>query len=127
MLLRVLSDRLAVCRLPLQATWPVPPAGPSFFVAARTAEEISVVCTQDAAPDHPEVRIEPDWRALEVVGPLDFKMVGLLASIAGPLSEVGVSVFVVSTFDTDYVLVRAESLEAAVTALRAAGHEVEAA
>lgn len=126
-MLRVLSDRLAVCRLPLDAAWPTPPTDHSFFVAARTAEEISVVCTQDGAPDHPDVRIEPDWRALEVLGPLDFKMVGVMASIAGPLSEVGVSVFVVSTFDTDYVLVRAESLEASVTALRAAGHEVEAA
>ena len=127
MQLRVLSDRLAVCRLPSDAQWPTPPADRSFFAAVRTAEEISVVCVPDSAPSHPELHIEPDWRALEVVGPLDFAMVGVLLSITAPLSEVGVSVFVVSTFDTDYVLVRADSLEASVTALRAAGHEVAAA
>jgi uncharacterized protein len=126
MQLRVLADRLAIVRLPPTADWPHPPAGSSFFAAVRTTDEISVVCIQDAAPDHEEARMEPDWRALEVAGPLDFGMVGVMATLTQPLSEAGVSIFVVSTFDTDYLLVRAEALEATVTSLRAVGHEVEA-
>ncbi|MDQ1246187.1 MAG: uncharacterized protein QG597_554 [Actinomycetota bacterium] len=126
MQLRVLPDRLAIVRLPPTAPWPQPPSGNSFFAAVRTTDEISLVCIQDAAPEHVDARIEPDWRALEVAGPLDFGMVGVMAALTGPLSEVGVSVFVTSTFDTDYLLVRAESLDTTVASLRAAGHDIEA-
>jgi hypothetical protein len=126
MQLRVLADRLAIVRLPPTAPWPQPPAGSSFFAAVRTTDEISLVCILDAAPTHVDARVEPDWRALEVAGPLDFDMVGVMAALTGPLSAVGVSVFIVSTFDTDYLLVRAESLDTTVAALRASGHEIEA-
>jgi hypothetical protein len=124
--LRVLPERLSVCRLPAEAEWPVPPAGTSFYSATRTEAEISVVCAEDAAPSGADVRVEPDWRALEVAGPLDFGMVGVMAALTAPLADVDVSVFVVSTYDTDYVLVHAAALERAVDALRAAGHTVHA-
>lgn len=120
----MLPERLAVCRLAPDSPWPSPPAGSSFFSVTRTDAEISVVCLEDAAP--PEGRIETDWRALEVAGPLDFAMVGVMASLTAPLADVDVSVFVVSTYDTDYVLVHAAALERAVEALRAAGHTVHA-
>jgi hypothetical protein len=124
--LRVLSDRLSVCRLPVDDPWPVPAAGTSFYSVTRTGDEISVVCPEDAAPSGEHVRVEPDWRALEVAGPLDFSMVGVMAALTAPLADVDVSVFVVSTYDTDYVLVHAAALEKAVEALRAAGHQVHA-
>jgi hypothetical protein len=124
--LRVLTERLAVCRLPVDAAWPQPGPGTSFFSVTRTSEEISVVCPEDAAPSGEHVRVEPDWRALEVAGPLDFPMVGVMAALTAPLADVDVSVFVVSTYDTDYVLVHAAALEKAVEALRAAGHQVHA-
>lgn len=79
---------------------------------------------EDAVPS--DARVETDWRALEVAGPLDFSMVGVMASLTAPLADVDVSVFVVSTYDTDYVLVHAAALERAVEALRAAGHAVHA-
>lgn len=63
---------------------------------------------------------------MKVIGPLDLSMVGVLASISAPLADAGVSIFAVSTFDTDYVLVKEVSLEAAVAALEARGHEVHA-
>lgn len=126
MQLRVLPDRLSIVRLPPTAPWPQPPGGASFFAAVRTTDEVSVVCVQDAVPHHEEARVESDWRALEVAGPLDFGMVGVMAAITGSLSEVGVSVVIVSTFDTDYLLVRAESLDTTVAALRSAGHDIEA-
>lgn len=122
--LRVLPDRLAVCRLDPDAPWPQPPAGRSFFAATRTDSETSVVCAEDAVPAG--AKVETDWRALEVAGPLDFSMVGVMAALTAPLADVEVSVFVVSTYDTDYVLVHAAALERAVAALRSAGHAVHA-
>ena len=124
--LRVLTDRLSVCRLPADSPWPTPPVGPSFFSVTRTDSEMSVVCTEDAAPADEHVRVETDWRALEVAGPLDFAMVGVMAALTAPLADVDVSVFVVSTYDTDYVLVHAAALEKAIEALRGAGHQVHA-
>lgn len=118
----MLPERLAVTRLAADADWPSPPNDRSFFAAVRTSEEISVVSTEAAAP--PGGRTEPDWRALEVAGPLDFDMVGVMSSLTAPLADVDVSVFVVSTYDTDYVLVHAAALERAITALRAAHHTV---
>lgn len=122
--LRVLPDRLSVCRLPVDAPWPVPPSGHSFYSATRTDQELSIVCLEDAAPAG--ARVDTDWRALEVAGPLDFSMVGVMAALTAPLADVDVSVFVLSTYDTDYVLVHAAGLERAVGALRAAGHTVHA-
>ncbi len=122
--LRVLTERLSVCRLPTTAAWPTPPADGSFYSVTRTDAELSVVCVEDAAPEG--ATVEPDWRVLEVAGPLDFSMVGVMAALTAPLADVGVSVFVISTYDTDYVLVHAAALERAVEALRAAGHEVHA-
>jgi hypothetical protein len=124
--LRVLSERLSVCRLPVDAPWPAPAAGTSFFSVTRTESEVSVVCAEDEAPVGDHVRVEPDWRALEVAGPLDFSMVGVMAALTAPLADVDVSVFVVSTYDTDYVLVHAAALEKAIEALRSAGHAVHA-
>ncbi len=122
--LRVLPDRLAVARLPHDAPWPVP--GPRGFVSVtRTAGELSVVCAEDDVPEGADP-VERGWHALEVVGPLDFSMVGVMAALTRPLADVGVSVFVLSTFDTDYVLVHASAVETAVHALREAGHAVHA-
>ncbi|MBI1376060.1 MAG: ACT domain-containing protein [Frankiales bacterium] len=124
--LRVLPERLSVCRLPVDAPWPVPGPGAAFYSVTRTEAEVSLVCSEDDAPTGEHVVVEPDWRALEVAGPLDFSMVGVMAALTAPLADVGVSVFVLSTYDTDYVLVHAAALEKAVEALRAAGHAVHA-
>ncbi len=68
--------------------------------------------------------VEPGWRCLEVDGPLDFGMVGVMAGITGCLARAAVSVFVLSTYDTDYVLVRGHDLEMAVTSLARDGYQV---
>jgi hypothetical protein len=122
----LLPGLLAVCRLdpaePLPA-WALP--GASALVSiTRTAGELSVVCAQEAVPDG--VRSERDWRCLMVEGPLDFSLTGVLAALLTPLAEAGVSIFALSTFDTDYLLVRAAQLDTAIAALSAAGHVVAA-
>jgi hypothetical protein len=88
----------------------------------RTTDELSVVCAAGAIP--PGVPAERGWRCLRIVGPLDFSLTGILASILGPLAAAKVSVFTLSTYETDYVLVRVPSLAEAIECLRAAGHEV---
>lgn len=120
----LLPERLAICRL--AGTEPVPEwAGGSFCSVTRAADELSVVCAESAVPA--SVPSEGGWRALQVHGPLDFALTGVLASLAVPLAQAGVSIFAISTFDTDYVLVKEESLDRAVNALQLAGHVVVAA
>ncbi|MFM8274394.1 MAG: ACT domain-containing protein [Gemmata sp.] len=83
------------------------------------------MCRQDAVPTG--VTCEPGWRCLRVAGAMPFTLVGVLASLTTPVARAGVGVFAFSTFDTDYLLVKAADLPAAVDALRAAGHAVEGA
>lgn len=120
--LRVLADHLAVCRLPASSDVPPWAVAARFFSITRTADEMSVVCPEDSVPKG--VESETGWRALQVEGPLDFSLTGVLASLAGPLAEAGVPIFALSTFETDVLLVKAERLEAAIETLRRAGHRV---
>ena len=121
--LEVLAERLAVCRLPPDAALPEWATLPSSFLTiSRTAEELSITTLQTAVP--PAVRCERDYRALRVAGTLPPDLVGILLSIAQPLAQAGLSIFAISTYDTDYVLVKARDLPAALEALRRAGHKV---
>lgn len=120
--LRVLPDQLTVCRLPAQAPWPYPTSGTRFYSATRTAVELSVICAPDEVP--PGAAVEAGWRALMVVGPLDFGLIGIIADLSDLLARAEVSVFVLSTYDTDVILVREASLPDAVAALESAGHRV---
>jgi hypothetical protein len=72
----------------------------------------------------PGVQAEPDWRVLAIQGPLDFALTGVIAGLSGRLAAAAISVFVVSTYDTDYVLVRDADVSRAVAALRDAGHAI---
>jgi hypothetical protein len=81
--------------------------------------ELSIICAESAVPEG--VRAETGFRAMEVVGPLDFSAIGILASLAAPLAEAGISILAVATFDTDVVLVREGDLEAAIAALGRVG------
>ena len=122
MKLVVLEDELAVARLDASESIPAWGLGGSFSSITRTPEEVSIVCAAAAVPAG--IRAERGWRSLRVAGRLDFSLAGVLASIAGPLAAADVSIFAVSTYDTDYVLVRQQSLPTAIASLRTAGHEV---
>jgi hypothetical protein len=116
-----LPGRYAVCRLLPDAPWPEWAVG-DFLSATRTADELSIICPEDAVP--PDVRCEMGWRCLRVVGTLDFAAVGVLAALVVPLAEAGISVFALSTFDTDYLLVKEHDFDRACTALRQFGHRL---
>jgi hypothetical protein len=121
--LELLADTLAICRLDAGApvpTWAEQSGG--FLTVSRTAEELSITAHQRAVPA--SVPCERDYRALRVRGPLPLDLVGILAAIADPLAAAGLSIFAISTYDTDYVLVKAHDLEAALRVLERAGHQV---
>ncbi len=120
--LSLLPGKFAVCRLPAEAPYPEWLEAGSLVAVIRSTEALSIVCQEAFVP--PSVRSEAGWRCFEVQGPLDFSLVGILASIAGPLAEAGVSIFALSTFDTDYILVKEVQLEAATQALTQAGFMV---
>jgi hypothetical protein len=120
--LSVLPDSLAVCRLgPDDAVPPWSRTG-TFHVVTQTPSELSIVCAERSVPDG--VTANCGWRAIAVAGTLDFALTGVLASLASPLAGAGVSIFAISTYDTDYVLVKQDTLDRALAALSAAGHRV---
>lgn len=121
--LLLVDGTFAVCRLGRETG--IPPwatAGP-FYSISRTAEELSIVCGQDSVPEG--VTCERGWRCLRVVGTMPFSVVGVLASLTVPLADTGISVFAVSTFDTDYLLVKEGVWERAIEALVRYGHTVQ--
>ena len=121
--LKLMEGRLAVCRLAPDEDPPAWALGAGAFSSVtRTADEWSVVCSEDAVPLG--AQCERGWRIFQVAGPLDFGLTGILASIAAPLADAGVSIFGLSTYDTDYVMVKAENVDQATRALEAAGHRV---
>jgi len=115
---------VAVCRLAPGSEIPEWAfSGGGFASVTRTADELSLVCAESAVPDG--IQCERGWRIFTIEGPLDFALTGILVSVAQPLAEAGVSIFAISTYDTDYVMVKEQDLEKAVRALEAAGHWVK--
>jgi uncharacterized protein len=118
----VLPGRFAVCRLAPGESLPegMLESG-SFSSVSRTEDELSVVCPEQRAPAGG--RGERGWLCFKLEGPFPFSQTGVVVSFISPLSERRIPVFVVSTYDTDYVLIKEEFREAAMAALREAGHE----
>jgi hypothetical protein len=119
--LRVIPGELAIWRLPPDV--PTPVIDDSEFVSVtRTPEELSIVSSAGSVP--PDVPCETGWSRIAVEGPLSFDQIGVIADLTAPLAREGISVFVISTFDTDHLLVKSDRLEDAATVLRKAGHTV---
>ena len=117
-----LPDLYAICKLPSRHNIPTWAIQGQFFSVTRTPEELSIVCAEAQIPAN--VPCEPGWRCLKVEGPLDFALIGILAALATTLAESGISIFALSTFDTDYLLVKDKKFQPAILALTAAGHRV---
>jgi hypothetical protein len=121
--LQVLGGRFAVVRLASGAGLPWWAAtSEGLLSVTRTADETSIVCEDRLVPGG--VQAERGFAALRVTGTVPFEATGVLASMAVPLAEGGVSIFAISTFDTDYLLIREASLDSAIRFLREAGHSV---
>src|SRR5215470_4755085 len=120
--IRLMPDEMAVWQLPPDATPPPIPTGTPLYSITATAEEISIVAPASFAPTSDSA--VTGWRAFVIEGPLDFSLVGVLDSLLTPLVGARVPVFAVSTYSTDYVLVRQSDVRPAVSALKVAGHQV---
>lgn len=118
-------ETLAVVRLGPGAEVPAWAESSSVFSVTATATETSVVCAARSVPR--KSRHERPFTAFEVAGPLDFAQVGVLAALLVPLAEAGLSVFVLSTFDTDWILVPADRADTAEEEWRRRGHTVASA
>jgi hypothetical protein len=120
MQLQCLPDALSVCKV---ASLSHIRLDSDFYFLARTDEELSLVCRTSDAPAATVAR-EDGWRGFRVVGVLDFSLVGILARLSSLLAENAISIFAVSTYNTDYILVREPQFERAVKILSAAGYEI---
>jgi len=106
---------LAVCRFSADSPLPawVLHAEAEFFSITRTPAELSVVCAEDDLPPSASEHVERGWRALELVGPIPFSTTGIISGLTAPLAAAGIGVFVISTYDTDYLLVKGAVFERA--------------
>jgi uncharacterized protein len=119
MKLQELPEILAVCRLDPQSEIPSWTLKSRFFSITKTSDELSIVCEQTLVPSN--IKAETDWMGFRVVGTLDFSLTGILAAIANPLAQEKISIFAISTFDTDYVLIKSATWESAKQVLQKAG------
>ena len=121
--LSLLKGELAACRLSPGS--PIPEwamGGRGFLSVTRTADELSIVCAEGLAPK--DAKCERNWRVFKIEGPFDFTLTGILVSVARPLNEAGISILTISTYDTDYVMVKSKDTDKAVAALKSAGHSI---
>ena len=109
------AGTFAICRLAPDAAVPAWPRG-EFISISRSRDELSVVCAASSVPD--DVHNEPDWRCVRVEGPIPFDVTGVAAALTAPLAAAGIPLFIVSTFDTDYLLVKNEVYPRALEVLR---------
>ena len=120
--LTVLPARFAISRLAPTAPVPEWATQGSFSSITRTRDELSIVCEHTLVPA--EVQSQSGWRVLKVHGPFVLTEIGVLSALVLPLAEARLSVFAISTFDTDYLLVASETISAAITALERGGHKI---
>ena len=118
--LLVLPQTFAVCRLASDAGLPEWAKEGNFRSISWTSDELSIVCEEMLVPW--EVRAERGWRGFKIEGPLDFALVGVLLQLAEPLAKAGISLYSISTFDTDYILVKSDRFPDACSALTEFGH-----
>lgn len=111
--LKIIEADFAVCKIEHMKSISLED---EFLFIGKTDEELSIVCSTDSVPEG-VLECEMPWRAFRIQGPLDFSLVGILARIAGHLAEHGISLFAVSTYDTDYILVKSEVFDKAVRVL----------
>ncbi len=121
--LSILPDTFAICRLDANAKLPEWADAGSFISITRTVDELSIVCPISQVP--PGVECNKGWRCFKVEGTLDFSLTGILAALATPLAQAGISIFALSTYDTDYLMVRDIDKEKAIQALLQAEHRVQ--
>lgn len=120
--LSLLPGIFTICRLDPEAIIPDWAKAGGFISITRTSDELSIVCAGAKVPE--DVKSDRGWRCLKVEGPLDLSLTGVLASLVNPLAEARINIFALSTFDTDYLLVKEEKVTQAAEVLTRSGHRL---
>ncbi|MER0279292.1 ACT domain-containing protein [Clostridioides difficile] len=123
MKLKLFAEEYAVCRLNNDSKIPEWIDTKNFYSITKTEDELSVVCSNNNIPS--DVKSEKEWRILKILGPLDFSLIGILSKLSGLLAENKISIFAISTYDTDYILIKEKDIENACKILTCNGYEVE--
>ncbi|WP_294404582.1 ACT domain-containing protein [uncultured Clostridium sp.] len=113
--LRLLNDTYGVCRLQKDSQIPSWAFDGEFYSITKTDDELSIVCLENSIPQ--DIKCELDWRIFKIQGPLDFSLIGILSKISSLMAENQISIFAVSTYDTDYILIKEDKLENAINIL----------
>lgn len=120
--MELMKETYGVCRLEKGDDIPKWGIESSFFSITRTEDELSVVCNEEDIPD--TIKSEKEWRILKVLGPLDFSLIGILSSISSILAKEKISIFAISTYDTDYILLKETDLSQGIKALEANRYKI---
>ncbi|MPQ32218.1 ACT domain-containing protein [Clostridium estertheticum] len=120
--MKLLNEKFSVCRLNKNEQIPEWVKNSSFYSISKTSDELSIVCSQDIIPSN--IKCEKDWRILKVEGQLDFSLIGIISSISTILALKRISIFAVSTYDTDYILVKNKDIDNAILALSNERYEI---
>ena len=123
LVLSVLSETFTIHKLSLDASIPEVILKSNYYSVSKTENELSLVCSE--VIEVQSLQSSKGWECIKVAGPLDFNLTGILAGISDILAKVNISIFAISTFDTDYILVRTQELFSAKTTLRLAGYKFE--
>ena len=120
--MKLLKEKYGVCRLDKAELIPQWTTVSDFFSVTKTSDELSIICNENNIPSG--IKCEKNWRVLKIEGPLDFSLIGILAAITAILAQKSISIFAVSTYDTDYILVKDKNIDNAIAALINENYEV---
>ena len=121
--LKILKEEFAIHRLGAEEPIPKAVLDSKFFWVGKTDEELSIVCESKTLPDKGEVN--KGWSCIKVVAQLDLELTGIIAGLSSALAKAAISIFALSTFDTDYILVKSEQIEKAAQVLKNSGYDIE--
>ena len=120
--MKLIKEKYGVCRINPNELIPEWAQNSDFFSITKTCDELSIVCSQDDIPN--DIQCEKDWKILKIEGPLDFSLIGILASISTILAQKGISIFAISTYDTDYILVKNKDIDNTIESLVKERYEI---
>jgi len=123
LILSVISENFTIHKLSPDASTPEEILKSNYYSISKTENELSLVCSEVIKVQ--SLQSSKGWKCIKVKGPLDFNLTGILADISDILAQTNISIFAISTFDTDYILVRKRDLSSATTKLRLAGYKFE--
>ena len=120
--LSLLKDKYGICTLPNTAPIPDWALTQSLASITRTEKELTIVCRREILPS--QYQSDLNWRCFKIDGSFDLNQIGVIASISSPLADAGISIYVISTYDTDYFLIQEQNLEQTISVLSDIGHNI---